>query len=127
MEKNTTKSVHRIVAETFILNPENKPCIDHIDTDPTNNCVENLRWCTIKENHQNPLTKIHYRDSKGGKPIYCFETDKIYESANEVERQLNVNVGNVSRCCRGKISQTGGYHFCYYDELPDIIPLFQSK
>ena len=45
--------VHRLVAETFIPNPENKNQVDHIDRDPSNNNIENLRWVTRQENQNN--------------------------------------------------------------------------
>lgn len=53
-------SVHRLVAEAFIKNPDNRPNIDHINRDPSDNRVENLRWCNQSENLLNPLT-IAYR------------------------------------------------------------------
>jgi len=51
--KKYTKQVHRLVAKAFIENPCNKPCVDHIDNNRTNNNVNNLRWVTKSENSMN--------------------------------------------------------------------------
>lgn len=68
------KFVHRMVAECFIPNPENKPQVDHIDTNRLNNCVNNLKWVTQRENNLNPIThkkiKINYHCVKGTHRVY---------------------------------------------------------
>ena len=58
--------VHRLVAEAFIPNTDNKPCVDHINTIRTDNRVCNLRWCTYKENCNNSKTLKHLSDSVKG-------------------------------------------------------------
>jgi len=51
--KTATKYIHRLVAQEFIPNPTNKPCVDHIDNNPLNNNANNLRWCSNSENQMN--------------------------------------------------------------------------
>lgn len=58
--------VHRLIAESFIPNQENKPNIDHINTIRTDNRIENLRWVTQKENSNNPISVKHMSVSKTG-------------------------------------------------------------
>lgn len=61
--KSYNKYVHRLVAITFILNPDNKPSINHIDGNKQNNCVNNLEWVTKSENEIHAY-KIGLKNSK---------------------------------------------------------------
>jgi hypothetical protein len=72
LSKNTkTKrfSVHRLVAQTFIVNTYNKDCVNHIDNNPSNNNISNLEWCTHSENmlHAQKQNRLFSAQSKGGK------------------------------------------------------------
>ena len=65
--KKVRPTIHRLVAQHFIPNNEDKPCINHINGNPKNNYVDNLEWCTYKENmdHASRL-KLNARGSKNG-------------------------------------------------------------
>lgn len=83
--KTYPKTVHRLVANAFIPNPDNKPVVDHIDTNPRNNHVENLRWVTVQENCLNSITRKNNSASKKGHPYYgrpltLEERDKIRQA-----------------------------------------------
>lgn len=65
-KKKHNLSVHRLVAMAFIPNPNKLPCVDHLDTDRANNCAENLKWCSHKENSLNPITRQHLTSAMMG-------------------------------------------------------------
>lgn len=66
--------IHRLVAMYFVPNPENKPYVDHINTDRTDNRPENLRWVSAKENMNNPISKermVKTQRVLNGIPLIC--------------------------------------------------------
>ena len=86
--------VHKLVASAFIPNLDNKPCVDHIDTNSLNNNVENLRWVTIKENNNNRkirVVKFKYKD---------YNNIEIFDSVLDAAKSVNDSSTNISRVCK---------------------------
>ena len=125
--KGKRTSVHRLVAKAFIPNPENKPYINHKDTNRSNNCINNLEWCTPKENTQhsikygnskNLLKRLETIREKYKRKINQYDLDgnfiKQWDSLNEAARFLNKkSSGPISNCCSGKIKTAYGYKWEY--------------
>ena len=114
-----TKTIHSLVAQAFIPNPENKPEINHIDENKTNNNVSNLEWMTRKENI-NHGTRTERMSKTQSIPIITTNIktgeSKEFYGARECARQLGLTHGNITSVLKGRYKQTGGYTFKYKEE-----------
>lgn len=114
--KNVHKLVHRLVAETFIPNPDNLPEVNHKNNNPADNNVSNLEWCTHEYN-------IAYREKYGvsaneyisKKPVLAVSLKTLevfkFKSQREAGRALGVDHQNINKVLKGRYGQTGGYWF----------------
>lgn len=110
--KLTRCGVHRLVALTFIPNPNNLPQVNHKDENPANNCVDNLEWCDAKYN-RNYGTAIERGASKISKGIIQLSKNgdfiEEFVSAQDIQRKKGYNHWLISAVCRGVRKSAYGY------------------
>ena len=102
--------VHRLVAETFISNPQNLPEVNHKDEVRTNNCVQNLEWCSSQYNVEYSQAKVIIGINKISGLIVEFP------STREASRQLGIPNSNICACLKGRQKSAGGYVWYYAEQ-----------
>lgn len=131
--KNKKEYIHRLVAKMFIPNPQNKPCVNHIDNNPSNNCVDNLEWCTMQENTDwmikqgrfERTEEWHKHNKEGQRPYYkgviatnVNTGEKIYFESIQSVKDKGFQPSCVCVCCKNKrgTKQHLGYYWEYANE-----------
>ena len=132
-------SIHKVVAETFLDKNNfksmpyedrtkidlNKLVVNHKDENPSNNCIDNLEWCTQCYNinygtRNNKVSKTMINFEKYSVKVNQYDLDgnfiKTWNSLKEIERTLGFSRSGISNCCRGIYKQMKGYKWEYYDE-----------
>lgn len=116
--------VHRLVAEAFIPNPENKSTVNHKDGDKLNNFVGNLEWMSNLENMRHAY-QTGIRNNGDNAPVTLAKLKPVaqytkggtlvaeYRSIKEAVEKTGIGQSSISSCCAGRYKQAGGYIFKY--------------
>lgn len=141
--------VHRIIADAFIPNPDNKPFVDHINTDRDDFRIENLRWVDAGENARNPNTMTHCRENTYTKersrkilettrrkgtvnaPKYVYQYTKegtfvgSFESLEDAGRKTSIHATAIRRVLDDNTQSAGGY--IWFSKIQEQTPTYKRR
>lgn len=122
--KMKNHKVHRLVAIAFIPNPENKAFVDHIDTNRSNNRVENLRWVTRQENYDNPISQKRQKESVS-RDVLQYDLNgnllNVFSSITEASKITGCRITAIQQVCCGHTYTSNGYIWRYKDEADTVM------
>ena len=118
-DNNRRKTVrrHRLVAEAFIPNPDNKPEINHKNGNKADNAISNLEWATHRENTDHSwatgLTKLPTPTEKSVSQYFEGKWIATYRSLKYAEKLTGINIASILKCCTRERKSAGGYEWKY--------------
>lgn len=114
--RKTRTGVHRLVALTFLPNPENKPQINHINGNKDDNRPDNLEWVTCSENNLHRRRVLNGGGGRAPRAVMCTNTGRTYPSITEAAKATHASAEKIVLCCQGKRKHTLGLGWAYAEE-----------
>ena len=117
--KGNHRTVHRLVAQAFIPNPNNLPTVNHINEDKTDNRVNNLEWASIADNDNHGTRNERMANTKCKLPVEQILPDGTtieYKGVKDAHRKTGINRCCIALCCKNIRKTAGGYEWRYVDE-----------